>query len=78
MAKKKLKRGATLSTSRPAATAVRTYSMPSARVKASSSLLSAPASCMWYPEIEMLLYLGMCSEVYPKISEIIRMLGAGG
>ena len=27
------------------------YSIPSAKVKASSSLESAPASCMWYPEI---------------------------
>ena len=29
-------------------------------MKASSSLASAPASCMWYPETEIELNLGMC------------------
>ena len=35
------------------------YSNPSAMVKASSRMVSAPASCMWYPEMEMELNLGM-------------------
>ena len=35
-------------------------------------------SCMWYPEMEMLLYLGMCLAVYWKMSAIRRMDGAGG
>ena len=46
MAKKKLSRPAKSSTSRPLASAVFTYSLPSARVKASSSAWLAPASCM--------------------------------
>ena len=44
-------------------TAVRTYSRPSASVNASSSFASAPASCMWYPDTEIELNLGMCSDV---------------
>ncbi len=47
MAKKKLRRGANSSTSRPRDWAARTYSMPSARVKASSRSAGAPASCRW-------------------------------
>ncbi len=47
MAKKKLSRGAKASTSRPWASAARTYSMPSAIVNASSRSAVAPASCMW-------------------------------
>ena len=47
MAKKKLRRGAKLSTSMPRARAARTYSRPSASVKASSCTSVAPASCMW-------------------------------
>ena len=46
MPKKKLSRGAKASTSSPLAIAARTYSMPSARVKASSCTAVAPASCM--------------------------------
>lgn len=45
--KKKESRGAKSSTSMPAATAVRTYSMPSASVKAISCAGEAPASAMW-------------------------------
>ncbi len=45
--KKNDRRGAKSSTSIPAATAVRTYSMPSARVKAISCAGEAPASAMW-------------------------------
>jgi len=47
MAKKKLSRPANSSTSRPCASADRTYSTPSAMVKASSCSAVAPASCMW-------------------------------
>lgn len=36
------------------------YWSPSAKVKAISRTASAPASCMWYPEIEMELNFGMC------------------
>lgn len=45
--KKKERRGAKSSTSMPAATAVRTYAIPSARVKAISCAGDAPASAMW-------------------------------
>ena len=47
MAKKNDRRGATSSTAKPASAAQRTYSRPSATVKASSSIGVAPASCMW-------------------------------
>ena len=46
IAKKKLRRPANLSISRPDATPYFTYSMPSAMVKASSCTCVAPASCM--------------------------------
>src|SRR6056297_193068 len=78
MPKKKERRGANLSTSKPACWAARMYSIPSAMVKASSSLASAPASCMWYPEMEIELYFGMKSVVYPKMSEMMRMEGVVG
>ncbi len=45
--KKKDRRGAKSSMSMPAAMAVRTYSMPLARVKAISWVGEAPASAMW-------------------------------
>ena len=47
MAKKNERRPANSSTSRPLARAARTYSRPSAMVKASSCSAVAPASCMW-------------------------------
>ena len=47
MAKKKDSRPAKSSTSSPLASAARTYSRPSASVKASSCTSVAPASCMW-------------------------------
>ncbi len=78
MAKKKLRRPAKASTSMPRAMAVRTYSSPSAMVKASSCSAVAPASCMWYPEIEIEFHFGMCSDVYSMMSATIRMEGAGG
>ncbi len=46
MAKKKLNRPANWSTVMPLDSAARTYSMPSAMVKASSCTRFAPASCM--------------------------------
>ncbi len=45
--KKNDRRGANASTDIPAATPVRTYSRPSAMVKASSCTAVAPASWMW-------------------------------
>ena len=45
--KKNARRGANSSTSWPDSTAAFTYSMPSARVKATSCTGVAPASAMW-------------------------------
>ena len=47
MQKKNDRRGANLSISMPVASAARTYSTPSAKVKATSWTRLAPASCMW-------------------------------
>ncbi len=47
IAQKKDSRGANWSIESPFESAARTYSRPSARVKASSSVVVAPASCMW-------------------------------
>ncbi len=47
-------------------------------VNASSCTAVAPASCMWYPEIEIELNFGMRSAVYSMMSATIRMLGSGG
>ena len=76
--KKKEKRGATSSTCSPALSAVLMYSRPSAIVNANSSFESAPASYMWYPEIEIELNFGISFEVYSIMSEMIRIEGAGG
>lgn len=38
----------------------------------------APASWMWYPEIEIELNFGILSLVYAKMSEMIRIEGPGG
>ena len=38
----------------------------------------APASCMWYPEIEMELNLGIFLAQYAKTSPIMRIEGPGG
>ena len=59
--KKKERRGAKLSTSRPASTHHCTYSIPSRRVKASSCAAVDPASRMWYPEIEIVFHFGIRS-----------------
>jgi hypothetical protein len=42
----------------PAAIAASQYAMPFASVKASSCAALAPASRMWYPEIEIVFQLG--------------------
>ena len=78
MAQKNDRRGAKVSISIPAFKPLRMYSSPSASVYANSISQVAPASCIWYPEIEMLLNLGMFFDVYWKISLIIFMDGVGG
>ena len=62
----------------PAFTPARRYSNPSANVYANSIVSVAPASCMWYPEIDMLLNLGIFCDVNSKISAIIRIENSGG
>ena len=76
--KKKDRRGANSSMSKPRSIAARAYSIPSASVKPSSCTAVAPASCMWYPEIEIELNRGMRRVVYSMMSVTIRRLGAGG
>ena len=78
MAQKNDRRGAKSSTASPLASAVRTYSRPSASVKASSSAWFAPASCMWYPEMEIELNLGIFCAVNSMMSPMMRIDGAGG
>ena len=64
MAQKKDNLGAKLSISIPAASPVLMYSSPSASVYASSISQVAPASCIWYPDMDILLNLGISLEVY--------------
>ncbi len=59
-------------------TPARKYSKPSAKVYANSISAVAPASCMWYPEIEMELNFGMFLEVYSKMSAMMRIENSGG
>ena len=54
------------------------YSTPSARVYASSRSCVAPASCMWYPEMEIELKRGIRVLVKAKMSLMIRIDGSGG
>ncbi len=77
-AQKNDKRGANWSTLIPAFIPVRRYSKPSAKVYAISISAVAPASCIWYPEMEIELNLGIFSEVNLKISAIILIDGSGG
>ena len=56
--KKNDRRSPNASGESPAATAASQYAMPFASVKASSCAALAPASRMWYPEIEIVLKLG--------------------
>ena len=78
IAQKNDRRGAKASISRPDLMPVRRYSRPSAKVYASSMSAVAPASCMWYPEILILLNLGIFFDEYSKISPMIRILISGG
>ena len=78
IAKKKLSRGAKSSTARPASTPLAMYSMPSASVYASSRSRVAPASCMWYPLMEIELKRGMRCDVNRNTSATISIEGAGG
>ncbi len=71
-------RGANLSTGMPASMPARRYSIPSASVYASSISAVAPASCIWYPEMEIELNLGIFCEVNSKMSAIIFMENSGG
>ena len=78
IARKNDRRGANWSTSIPAAIPVLRYSRPSARVYAVSMSQVAPASCIWYPDIDIELNLGMLREVYEKMSPIILIENSGG
>ncbi len=78
IAKKKEKRGAIWSTVAPALTPHRRYSRPSARVSPSSKPGVAPASCRWYPEMEMELNLGISFETKRTMSPMERIEGSGG
>ena len=78
VAQKNDSRGAKASTSRPTALPARMYSTPSARVYASSRSCVAPASCMWYPEMEIELKRGIRVLVKAKMSLMIRIDGSGG
>ncbi len=76
--KKKLKRGAKSSTSSPRATACSTYVRPSFRVNASSCAAVAPASRMWYPEIETGCQRGIAVEHHSIMSPTRRIAGSIG
>ena len=78
MQKKNERRPANSSMARPVSFAARMYSSPSASVNANSCTHVAPASCMWYPEIEIELNCGMFLAVYPMMSATMRIDGAGG
>jgi hypothetical protein len=54
MPKKNDSLGATVSTESPALTAAARYCRPSAIVRPNSSIESAPASWMWYPDTLMI------------------------
>ncbi len=71
--KKKLSRGAKLSMASPASSAARTYVSPSASVNASSCTAVAPASRMWYPEIEIVFHSGTSTAAHAKISVTSRI-----
>ena len=62
----------------PASTAARQYATPFESVKASSCTAVAPASRMWYPEIEMVFQRGTRSAQYANTSVVSRIDGFGG
>jgi hypothetical protein len=76
--KKKESRGANSSTASPEASAARTYSLAFASVKAISCTGVAPASAMWYPEMEMVFQRGISRRQYAKVSATSRSEGCGG
>ncbi len=78
VAKKNDSRGANASTDMPDAIPVRTYSTPSASVYPSSRSAVAPASCMWYPLMEIELNFGIRAAVNAKMSAMIFIEGVGG
>ena len=63
---------------KPASTAALQYAIPFASVKASSCVADAPASRMWYPEIEIVFHLGIRSAQYANRSVVSRIDGLGG
>ncbi len=52
--------------------------MPFASVNASSWAALAPASRMWYPEIEIVFQAGSRSAQYANRSVVSRIVGRGG
>ncbi len=76
--KKNASLGAKSSTASPARMAASTYATPSARVNATSCAGVAPASAMWYPEIEMVFHLGISFLQYANVSVIRRSDWLGG
>ena len=58
--------------------APRTYAIAFAKVKASSCTAVAPASRMWYPEIEIGFQFGTSSAQKRNTSAMSAMLGPGG
>lgn len=52
--------------------------MPLASVKAISCAGSAPASAMWYPEMEMVFQRGISARQYRNTSATSRSEGCGG
>jgi len=76
--KKKESRSPKSSGESPASTAARQYAIPLASVNASSCTAVAPASRMWYPEMEIVFQRGMRSAQYANRSVVSRMDGFGG
>ena len=76
--KKKERRAPKSSGDKPASTAALPYAIPLASVNASSCTAVAPASRMWYPEIEIVFHLGMRSAQYANRSVVSRIDGFGG
>src|SRR5437764_12015111 len=76
--KKNDRRGAKSSTARPAPSAARTYSFALASVNAISCAGVAPASAMWYPEIEIGCQRGISWRQEAKVAATSRSDGSGG
>jgi len=76
--KKKESRSPNSSGDRPASTAARQYAIPFATVNPSSCTAVAPASRMWYPEIEIVFQRGIRSAQYANRSVVSLIEGFGG